>query len=73
MARGRLLEWIVEADLAAQGISGGGDAEMGTGLNGEATPTKKELATRCERICSLKEAICDVSERICGLAVSARA
>lgn len=61
----------LDADLSAQGISGAEEAAMTVGETSESSPkvaTKKDIASRCERICSLKDAICDVSARICGLA-----
>ncbi|MBV1862692.1 MAG: hypothetical protein KUG77_29995 [Nannocystaceae bacterium] len=65
----------LDADLSAQGISATEDTPMAATVTldppSTASPAKKrDLVTRCERICSLKGAICDVSERICGLAES---
>lgn len=62
----------LDADLSAQGISGAEETEMAAGetspVGPKVAPQKKDAASRCERICSLKDAICDVSARICGLA-----
>lgn len=62
----------LDADLSAQGISGAEEARMTTSVTSEpglkATDKKTDATSRCERICSLKDAICEVSERICGLA-----
>lgn len=62
----------LDADLSAQGISGTEEMPMTTEStnvpNAKSTPEKKDVESRCERICGLKDAICDVSDRICGLA-----
>lgn len=64
----------LDADLSAQGISSPEELRMTAGVTPDSdakpTPTKKASKSRCERICSLRDAICDVSERICGLAES---
>ena len=59
----------LDADLSAEGITPAEEPRVGeTRPERGATAKATEDGTRCERICSLKDAICDVAERICSLA-----
>ncbi len=67
----------LDADLSAQGIPGSKQAPVDASASADRIrlkvhkkDTDGDQASRCERICSLKDAICDVSQRICGLAES---
>ncbi len=63
----------LDVDLSAEGISGTDAAPLKTDATTDEVQEQggvpsTDAQTRCQRICSLKDAICDVSERICSLA-----